>query len=183
MKPENVIFMATVVFLSAGTFMGLSGVTRADAPSQLKNEGPAIMIGGLPVSTFRTLNLIAGNGVFPSCTQNVPLQRTDCTFAFNSALIATHDQVHDNENFCNSTNGTVAYTCDLQPKALTAYKRGQAFFLAADTLCPASCSLNINGLAVHSIKKADGTTDPGVAPAQSVSGRWVWYDGAVFRLP
>lgn len=164
---------------------GLWSVTRADAPSQLKNEGPAILIGGLPVSSFRNLNLIAGNGVSPSCAPNVALQRTDCTFNFNSALIATHDQVHHNPNYCRSTNGTIAYTCKLPTKALAAYQRGDSFLLDVDVPCNLNCSLVIDSIAGGpvSIKKRDGTTDPGVAPVQDVNWQWINYNGTVFVLP
>jgi hypothetical protein len=140
-----------------------------------------VQVDGKPVGVENNLNLIPGNGIMHACVDNPGKQRVDCTPSFNTALIPTHDTVHANENYCASTNGTSAYTCGMRNKALTTYSTGMTFVLNVDAACPASCSLNIDNVSLVSIKKIDGTTDPGGA---LVAGQpqWVFYDGTVFRL-
>ncbi len=55
------------------------------------------------------------------------------------------------------------------------------FLLNVDQDCARYCTLNIDNAGLVSIKKPDGSTDPGGA---LVAGRpqWVFYDGTVFRL-
>lgn len=102
---------------------------------------------------------------------------------FNSARVPTHDMIHNNETFCNSTNGTQAYKCSLggNGSALTGNQVGQVFLLIVDTTCLSSCSLNIDGVGAASVKRIDGVTDPS---GQLIAGqpRFVYFDGAVFRL-
>ena len=105
----------------------------------------------------------------------------DCTPSFNTALIPTHDTIHANENYCASSNGTTGYTCSMPDKALPAYALGQAFLLNVDATCASSCSLNIDGLGMKSIKKKDGVTDP-AGTLIAGQAQWVWYDGTVIRL-
>ena len=140
-----------------------------------------VQIDGKPAGVEKTLNLIPGNGIMHVCVDNPAKQRMDCTPSFNTALIPTHDTVHANENYCFSANGTTAYTCGLPNKALTGYQTGMTFVLNVDAPCTANCSLNIDNVGLVSIKKMDGTTDPGgtLDPGQP---QWVFYDGKVFRL-
>jgi len=107
--------------------------------------------------------------------------RITCVPSYNSALVSTHDSVHNNENYCFSTNGTPQYTCMLPYKVITAYQTGMTFVLVADAPCISSCSLNVDTVGPVNIKKSDGTTDPGGA---LIAGepQWVFYDGKVFRL-
>ena len=79
------------------------------------------------------------------------------------------------------TNGTTSYTCKMPNKALTAYSPGMTFVLNADTACIGPCWLNIDNVGLESIKKIDGTTDPGGALVAR-QPQWVFYDGTVFRL-
>jgi hypothetical protein len=140
-----------------------------------------VQVGGTTVGTQATLNFASGNGITQSCTDNGGSGRVDCTPSFNSALVATHDTIHGNENYCNSTNGTAAYACALPNKALTGYAAGMAFTLRPDVTCSSSCTISIDGLSVISIKRADGVTDPQGTLVASQS-QWIFYDGAVFRL-
>ena len=144
----------------------------------------AIQVGGLPVGTQRTLNFTnaAGSsvsGIIEACSDDG--SRVNCSSSYNTAFIATHDSVHDNENYCNSTNGTTAYTCRLPFKALHEYQAGMTFLLNVDATCVGPCSLNIDNIGLASLKKADGATDPG---GLIVAGQpqWIFYDGRVFRL-
>src|SRR5450755_4723989 len=84
----------------------------------------AVQVDGKPVGAKGTLNLIPGNGIMHVCVENPNQQRVDCTSSFNTAVIATHDTVHANENYCYSANGTVQYTCRLPNRALTYYRAG-----------------------------------------------------------
>ena len=141
----------------------------------------AVQVDGKPVGAKGTLNLIPGNGIMHVCVENPNQQRVDCTSSFNTGVIATHDTVHANANYCFSANGTIQYTCRLSNRALTYYRAGMTFVLNVDAPCNAYCSLNIDGVGLVNIKKIDGTTDPGGA---LVAGQpqWVFYDGTVFRL-
>jgi hypothetical protein len=144
----------------------------------------AIQVGGKPVGTRSTLNFTnaAGtsvSGILQACLDDG--SRVNCSSSYNTAFVATHDSVHDNENYCNSTNGTNAYTCRLPFKSLGSYQAGMTFLLTVDSICLGSCSLNIDNVGPVNIKKADGTNDPGGA---IVAGQpqWIFYDGKVFRL-
>ena len=143
-----------------------------------------VQIGGQQVGQPRNvLNFTNGgtsvSGIVTACSDDT--HRLNCSSSYNSAFIATHDTVHENENFCNSTNGTTAYTCGLPFKKLGSYQTGMTFLLSADAPCPASCTVNIDGVGALNIKRADGTTDPGglIAAGQP---QWIFYDGKVFRL-
>ncbi len=140
-----------------------------------------VEIDGKPVGAENRLNLRPGNGIMHVCEDNRYKQRIECTPSFNTAVIATHDTVHANENYCSSTNGTTQYTCGLPFRVLTSYRPGMTFVLNVDAPCTANCSLNIDKIGLVSIKKIDGTTDPG---GTLVAGQpqWVFYDGKVFRL-
>ena len=143
-----------------------------------------IQVGGQHVGSRNTLNFTnaagsSASGVLQACSDDG--RRVNCSSSYNTAFIATHDTVHSNENFCNSTNGTTAYTCRLPFKALTSYQAGMVFLLTVDAPCTTACSMNIDNVGLVSIKKPDGTTDPGGA---IVAGQpqWIFYDGKVFRL-
>jgi hypothetical protein len=107
--------------------------------------------------------------------------RITCTPSYNSALISTHDSVHNNEHYCFSSNRTTQYTCSLPYKTIAAYQTGMTFVLVADATCRTSCTMNIDSLGIVQIKRSDGTTDPGGA-LMAQEPQWVFYDGRVFRL-
>ena len=141
-----------------------------------------VEVGGRLVGTRGKLNLESGNGILETCRdEGSASNRITCEPAYNSALISTHDSVHSNENYCFSTNGTTQYTCRLPYKVIGAYQTGMTFVLVADAACTAFCSLNIDNAGPVSIKKSDGTTDPGGA-LNAGEPQWVFYDGKVFRL-
>jgi len=98
----------------------------------------------------------------------------------NSAIFATHDQVHSGESTCISTNGTSAYTCSfgLINKALLKYTVGMQVFLIPD-VDSANGTLNIDQLGVISLREPDGTTGATVVHGH---GYEFFYDGKVFRL-
>jgi hypothetical protein len=140
-----------------------------------------VQVGGRHVGAESTLNLIPGNGILHVCVDNKIQHRVDCTPSFNTALIPTHETIHANENYCASTNGTIAYTCSLPNSALTSYRAGMTFLLNVDKDCMRDCTLNIDNVKLVNIKKADGSTDPGGALAAG-QPQWIFYDGTVFRL-
>ena len=143
--------------------------------------GLNIALNGTTQGTQATLNFISGSGIVQSCTNNVGASRVDCTPSFNTALIPTHDTIHANESYCVSSNGTTSYTCVMPSKALPAYTPGQAFLLNVDATCASSCSLNVDGLGVRTIKKKDGVTDPS-GTLVAGQAQFVWFDGTVIRL-
>jgi hypothetical protein len=140
-----------------------------------------VQVNGNPVGAESTLNLIPGGGILQVCADSQYQHRIDCTPSVNTAVIATHDTIHANENYCASTNGTMAYTCRLPNRPLTSYSAGMTFVLSVDNDCSANCSLNIDGLGAISIKKNDGDHDPGGA-LRAGAPQWVFFDGKVFRL-
>jgi len=141
----------------------------------------AVQVNGNPIGAESTLNLIPGGGMLQVCSDSQNQHRIDCTPSFNTAVIATHDTVHANENYCASTNGSIAYTCRLPNRPLTSYSAGMTFVLSIDVDCPANCSLNIDNLGAISIKKPDGYNDPG-GGLRAGEPQWIFFDGKVFRL-
>jgi hypothetical protein len=138
-----------------------------------------VEVGGRVVGTSSTLDFESGSGIMEACRNEN--SRIVCQPSYNSAVIATHDTVHSNENYCFSTNGTAQYTCRLPYRAIASYQAGMTFVLVADTPCVSSCSLDIDSAGVVSIKGPDGLSDApgGVNPGEP---QWVFYDGRVFRL-
>jgi hypothetical protein len=145
-------------------------------------QNVTVQVGSKPIGTRGALNLESGNGIFEICRdEGVSTNRITCTPSVNSAMVATHDTVHNNENYCSSANGTTQYTCQLPYKVASAYQPGMTFVIVADTPCIAACSLSIDSLAAVNLKKSDGTTDPGGALLAG-EPQWIFYDGKVFRL-
>jgi hypothetical protein len=144
-------------------------------------SGVNVALNGTTQGTQPTLNFISGTGIVQACTNNAGASRVDCTPSFNTALIPTHDTIHANESYCASSNGTTGYTCSMPDKALMSYGVGQAFLLNVDTTCASSCSLNIDGLGVKTIKEKDGLTDP-TGTLVAGQAQFVWYDGTIIRL-
>jgi hypothetical protein len=141
-----------------------------------------VQVGGSSIATRGALNLEPGNGVLEACRdEGASVNRITCAPSFNSAVIPTHDTVHNNENYCFSTSGTPDYTCRAPFKAITAYQPGMAFVLVADAPCTSACTLNIDSAGTVNIKRSDGLTDPGGALSAG-EPQWVFYDGRVFRL-
>src|SRR5580693_7362420 len=146
-----------------------------------RSQNLNVQVDGKPVGAKSTLNLIPGNGIMHACVDNRIQQRVDCTPSFNTAVIPTYDTIHANVNYCASENGTPQYTCRMPSSALTAYRAGMTLVLNADVDCSSACALNIDNVGLKSIKRADGTTDPGGALTAG-QPQWVFYDGNVFRL-
>lgn len=147
----------------------------------LSAQSVAVEVGGRQIGARRALNLEPGNGILETCRDDSTENRVTCTPSYNPAVLATHDSVHDNENYCLSSNGTTQYTCKLRDKALGAYRAGMTFVLDADATCSANCTLNVDAVGPVAIKKSDGIGDPrgGIIARQP---QWVFYDGRVFRL-
>jgi hypothetical protein len=75
--------------------------------------------------------------------------------------------------FCNSTNGTPAYTCSFSgARALNAYNIGMFVVLRADSTNSGAYSINIDGLSVKSITQNDGATAP--ASGAITAGKFYW---------
>jgi hypothetical protein len=103
--------------------------------------------------------------------------------AVDTAVFAT--KIVQESGACNvlvSNNGTTAYTPSLAGcQALTAYTQWQVFALVVDTTCSSSCTINIDGLGIKSIKQSDGVTDPGGTLIAN-RPRNIAYNGSVFVL-
>ncbi|HLK18844.1 MAG TPA: collagen-like protein [Bryobacteraceae bacterium] len=148
-------------------------------------SGLSIDVNGTVQGTQPTLNLISGTGILQVCTNNTGANRVDCTPSLNTAVALTIANSQAGKvDFCNSTNGTDAYTCSLSASAqLTAYTAGMHLTLTGDTTNSGSASLNVDNVGIRNIKQADGLTDP--TNGQIVAGRAItlFYDGTVWRLP
>jgi hypothetical protein len=141
-----------------------------------------VQVDGKLIGTRGALNIESGNGIVEVCRDEGSVKnRITCTPSYNSALISTHDSVHNNEHFCFSSNRTTQYTCSLPYKTIAAYQTGMTFVLVSDATCRTSCTLNIDSLGIVQIKMNDGTTDPRGA-LKAGEPQWVFYDGRVFRL-
>ncbi len=145
-------------------------------------QNVTVEVGAKPIGTRGALNLEPGFGITQICRdEGAASNRITCTPSYNSAVVATHDAIHSNENFCWSTNGSTQYSCKLPFKAGLAYQTGMTFVLVANATCSGACSLNIDSLGPVSLKRSDGTTDPG-GTLTAGEPEWVFYDGRVFRL-
>ena len=181
--------MATVKALVVVGFilcLGYAVIMRAQAPpppgqSIVATTSVGILVGGQPIAAEPNINFASGNGIVQSAADNPAMARVDVTPGFNTALLPTHDTIHANENFCDSHNGTWAYTCSLPDKVIIQYARGMAFLLVVDTSCNVGCSVNIDALGPKNLYQSDGVTEAQGAP---VAGRavWIWFDGSIFRL-
>lgn len=129
---------------------------------------------------------VQGSGSGPSAgfgliTQTNPDGTT--SLALNTAVAETIQVAQSGAPiFCDSKNGTPAYTCALGGRALTAYTLGMFVLLHPDVPNTGPASVNINGVSQKPIKQSDGTTDP--ASGQLAAGRFylLFYDGILFRM-
>jgi hypothetical protein len=176
------------LLLAAGAARLLHGQPPAPGSASVATGTITILLNGAVIGAAPVLNLQAtsasggASGILGTCVPDATLNSIDCNLNINSVFTATLDQVHANQNFCDSTNGTTGYTCDLPSKALLAYARGNAFLLAVDTTCVPGCSLTINGLQPPlTVYQSDGATAANGTP---IAGHavWVWFDGTVLRL-
>lgn len=148
-------------------------------------SGLNIAVNGTTQGTQATLNLISGSGVTETCSNNSGANRVDCTPSLNTAVALTiANSQAGKPDFCNSANGTDAYTCSLNASAvLTAYTTGMHLTLNPDATNTGASTLNVDGVGIRGIKQSDGLTDP--ASGQIAGGRAIaiYFDGAVWRLP
>ena len=182
MKLWQALLLAVVLaWLALAIVTNLHGQPPAPGTPIAATASIGILVGGRPIAAEPNINFASGNGILETAVDNPAASRVDVMPGFNTALIPTHDTVHANENFCDSSNGTTLYTCKLPNKALLIYQRGQTFLLVADVTCATSCSLNIDTVGPISVKRSDGTTDPG---GLLIAGeaKWIYYDGKIFRL-
>lgn len=166
---------------TAGGCVDNPGSNRTDCTGGGGGGSLAIQSGGTVIGTQPNLNFIAGTGIVWSCANNTGSSRVDCTANLGGTALTAPQIQAGSPDTCVSSNGTIHYTCSLSP-ALTAYTtNGTHVLLIPDATCAASCDVTINTVGVKSIKRADGTTDPGGSLVAG-RGQWIWYDGSVFRL-
>jgi len=103
----------------------------------------------------------------------------------NTAVVATHDQVHAGENICASHNGSTAYTCSLigpnGGKVLASYTPWMPLTVIPDVPCSttANCTVNVDGVGAITLKAADGTT--GAAMNAGYAYDYVFNASGVFQ--
>lgn len=122
------------------------------------------------------LPVLAGSGLTPAYSG------LGLSLSLNTAVALTHSLYQAGGDIaCVPSGGVTAYTCNLAV-ALTSYTANQHILFVPDVNSATSASVQINGIGSPvSIKKIDGTTDPGTT---IVAGQpqWMVYDGTVFRL-
>lgn len=178
------IIVIGAFLLGLGAALPDALIVQAQAPNPAGQPAIAtgtvtIEVDGKAINTAGVINLQSGSGIVASAVPNAAQNRTDIVFSYNSALVPTHDQVHHNENFCRSSNGTVLYTCKLPNKALPSYQLGDVFELLADAPCTQNCQVNIDGVGALNIWSRDGSV---AAAFPSGIPVWIWFDGKVMRL-
>jgi hypothetical protein len=147
------------------------------------------MVNGQVVGAAPVLNLqafgasVLPSGVVGSCSPNSTLNSIDCNFNTNTVYTPNVAQVQAGLNVCITATGTPAYACPtLGGIALQTYTTGQPIFLVPDVTCSTSCTVQIvQGAAPVAIKLSNGTMDPD-GSLLGGQGRWIWFDGTVFRL-
>lgn len=142
-----------------------------------------IQVGGTPVTSEGTLNLIGGSGGVVVCVDNPGATRTDCTLSTNfTTVLSIHAAQSGVTYFCSSTNGTTALTCSFNNTGgslLTAYTKGMMVLVTSTTSSITSGTLDIDSLGPHSLKRSDCTTDIGTDLVAN-GGILFWYNGANF---
>jgi hypothetical protein len=146
--------------------------------------GVTVATNGTTQGTQATLNFISGTGIVEACVNNAGLSRVDCTPSLNTSVALTIATAQTGAPiYCNSTNGTSAYTCSFaSTRSLTSYATGMFVLLRTDTSNSAGCSLNIDGVGLKAIKQKDGTTDPAAGQITAGQFYWLFYDGTVWRM-
>lgn len=140
----------------------------------------AVQVGGRAVGSANTINFESGTGIIQTCHPDAG-SRITCTPSVDSALVATRDSVHGAENYCFSATHNTSYACRISNSILRSYGVGMTFVLVVDAPCKDKCSLDVDQLGPVSIKRSDGSLDPGGTLAAG-EPQWVFYDGRVFRL-
>ena len=171
---------------------GPRGYRGAQGPAGPPGAPPSttILMNGTLIATEPALNFTSGTGTgtVMVCTDN-PGIAVNCQVSINSALALTIPVAQSGVPiYCNSQNGTTAYTCSLAAaSALTTYTPGMVLLLNVDTTCAAACSLKVdnainNGaLGPILIKQIDGSTDPGGSLVAN-QPQWIFYTGVVWLL-
>lgn len=150
----------------------------------------AIWVNGAPIGAIGPLNIMQPTGLPAGCsinwtvTANAALHTTDLAGTVNTACALSISTAQSGApTFCNSSNGTPAYTCSLSAThVLLGYTPGMTILLMADGSNSGPASLNIDNLGVRSIKQTDGTTDP--TPGTFLPGHFhlLVFDGTVWRI-
>ncbi len=163
--------------------IGFTVISKLDGqPNIATPNGVMITVDGKLVGNFTSITFTSGNGVTWAYQPNgasIALQA-----GANTATIVNKNILQSGAcTFLNSMNGTVNYSYDLGPscQAMTAYTAGQRFWLQTDIPCAAACWLTIGLLPRISLKRSDGSTDPG-GQFDFRQGVPIRYDGAVFRI-
>jgi hypothetical protein len=161
-------------------------VLLAQTPPINAPTGLTITIDGKVMNGFTSLVFTSGNGILwvanQSGTTLILSAGLNTTTALTRAMLQSGACT-----FIRSVNGTNSYTYSFGPActAWSAYGTGP-WFILADTKCPTFCTLNVDNLGMHNIKRGDGTTDPG-GIVDFTKGAWIWFDasvtgGGVFKI-
>lgn len=129
-------------------------------------------------AVYSTRNVVCGSGLV--CTTNGANGEVEVS---TDGGAATASLVQSGSlQLCSGASGSDAYTCVMQP-GLTGYTIGQVVQFLPDVSNQGAATLNINGVGVKSIRKADGISDP--QDNTLLAGRQIAlaYDGSGFRLP
>ena len=108
---------------------------------------PPINGGGGGSGSVTHVAVVASTGINVSGTCSSG-SVVNCSVLTDPSVIPTHDTIHNNEVWVNSTTGSTAYVGSLagDGAVLSALQAGQAFMLTVDTTCSTNCSLRIDSL-------------------------------------
>lgn len=86
-----------------------------------------------------------------------------------------------NSEYCAASSVANAYACAMSP-GLSAYTNGIRVLLRADAVNTGNVTLNVNGLGVVGVRRADGVTEVPVGDLNAGVVYPLWYDGTLFRM-
>jgi hypothetical protein len=117
-----------------------------------------VAVNGTTVGTQPTVNLISGNGMIEVCSNNVGLNRVDCTPAVDTSYIMSRsgDQTGTPRSvIASSADAGVTYVASMAPTMIV-YTQNQMLAFLPNISCGASPALNLDGLGPIPLKKLSG---------------------------
>lgn len=145
---------------------GIAGV--AGSPGAIGPQGPIGLTG--PVGAIGPIGPPGPPSTFATITVNgQPAPNTAVLLSYPDAMAAAPFD-------CVSTNGTIAFTCNLK---VTPAVPPILVVLTVSVSCPGACTLNVSNTGIKAIKtNAAGATDAVVG----IGTHLLRYDGTVYRL-
>jgi len=177
---DNAGSLARLPIVTSGTCLGNTGGVWASIAC---NGSLTVEAGGTSTGTAAaTLNFAASSTISTTCVYNSGSIRNDCTPGIITTAVPTWALLQSNQGlYCPSTNGTISYTCNLNP-VLSAYTAGQVFAFSNDVASGTGPSLEIASLSNLTLYQIDGLTAPITNQIVAGSFSLIYYDGTKARI-